>query len=196
MSLGRVALTEPPACRRVTSRVMWLLDCRLPHGSILVLHIVVAMSLDHAPTRTTHDAHPSLSTRGRSAALRARARCAPSRAATAPDSEASPQRCAQSCGIRPRTWPWLRTAGRSSDMWRVALIRPFTLAAMPPRVDELFVTSEYRERGIGRQLMGAFEAWALGRGCILVSLATRGAGPFYERLGYAATAEYFKKYLA
>lgn len=62
-------------------------------------------------------------------------------------------------------------------------------------VDEVFVNAAFRKRGVGRQLMEAFEAWAASRECTLVSLATRAAGPFYERLGYAAAAEYFKKYL-
>ncbi len=57
------------------------------------------------------------------------------------------------------------------------------------------MNAAFRKRGVGRQLMEAFEAWAASRECTLVSLATRAAGPFYERLGYAAGAEYFKKVL-
>jgi hypothetical protein len=30
---------------------------------------------------------------------------------------------------------------------------------------------------------------------VLIALATRGASEFYNRLGYASTAGYFKKYL-
>lgn len=62
-------------------------------------------------------------------------------------------------------------------------------------VDEIFVAGPCRGGGIGRMLMTAFEEWASSRGCVLVSLATRGAGPFYERLGYATKAGYYKKYL-
>jgi GNAT superfamily N-acetyltransferase len=62
-------------------------------------------------------------------------------------------------------------------------------------VDELLVDATFRGRGIGRRLMEAFEAWARSHACALVSLATSGAGPFYQRLGYASTAEYYKKYL-
>jgi GNAT superfamily N-acetyltransferase len=62
-------------------------------------------------------------------------------------------------------------------------------------VDEIWVEPEYRRQGIGRQLMDAFESWASGRGCVQVSLATRGAAPFYEKIGYASSAAYFKKYL-
>ena len=43
--------------------------------------------------------------------------------------------------------------------------------------------------------MEAFEEWASLHNCVLVGLATRGAAPFYERLGYASRAAYFKKYL-
>jgi GNAT superfamily N-acetyltransferase len=63
-------------------------------------------------------------------------------------------------------------------------------------VDEIFVDPECRRQAIGRQLMDAFEAWAADGGCVQVSLATRGAAPFYERLGYASGAAYYKKYLA
>jgi GNAT superfamily N-acetyltransferase len=62
-------------------------------------------------------------------------------------------------------------------------------------VDELLVDATFRGRGIGRRLMDAFEAWAGSHACTLVSLATRNAGPFYQRLGYASKAEYYKKYL-
>jgi GNAT superfamily N-acetyltransferase len=62
-------------------------------------------------------------------------------------------------------------------------------------VDEILVDSAFRNRGAGRELMAAFEQWAVGRGCKLVSLATGTAGTFYERLNYASTAEYYKKYL-
>jgi GNAT superfamily N-acetyltransferase len=63
-------------------------------------------------------------------------------------------------------------------------------------VDEIFVREERRAQGIGRLLMAAFEAWALDRHCTLVALATAGARPFYERLGYASKAGYYKKYLS
>jgi len=62
-------------------------------------------------------------------------------------------------------------------------------------VDELLVESGFRGRGVGRNLMDAFEAWAAARQCRLVSLATSGATGFYEHLGYRSKAGYFKKYL-
>lgn len=62
-------------------------------------------------------------------------------------------------------------------------------------IDELFVIEQFRQLGIGRALMNAFELWATQRGCKLVSLATARAGTFYERLGYATKAGYYKKYL-
>ena len=45
-------------------------------------------------------------------------------------------------------------------------------------VDELFVKEERRGEGIGRSLMAALERRAAADGCVLVSLATSGAGPF------------------
>lgn len=61
-------------------------------------------------------------------------------------------------------------------------------------VDELLVEPAARGHGVGRALMLAFERWAESKGCALVSLATRNAGRFYERLGYESTAAYYKKY--
>jgi GNAT superfamily N-acetyltransferase len=63
-------------------------------------------------------------------------------------------------------------------------------------VDEVLVSKEFRGQGHGRALMEAFEAWATASGCVLVSLATAGAAAFYEHLGYATKAAYYKKYLA
>lgn len=62
-------------------------------------------------------------------------------------------------------------------------------------VDELFVLEQFRQLGGGRALMNALEVWAVQRDCKLVSLATAGARAFYERLGYATKASYYKKYL-
>ena len=63
-------------------------------------------------------------------------------------------------------------------------------------VDEILVDESSRGRGLGRLLMEAFEEWARGHDCVLVSLATRGTTGFYEHLGYSSRASYYKKYLA
>jgi GNAT superfamily N-acetyltransferase len=62
-------------------------------------------------------------------------------------------------------------------------------------VDEIFVAAHARKMGTGRRLMENFEEWAVQRDCKLVGLATAGASAFYERLGYASKAGYYKKYL-
>jgi hypothetical protein len=72
----------------------------------------------------------------------------------------------------------------------------FYVGGMTAWVDEIFVLPERRGQGVGRMLMDAFEAWAVRHDCRSAALATRGAAPFYEHLGYAPTASYFKKYLA
>jgi GNAT superfamily N-acetyltransferase len=72
----------------------------------------------------------------------------------------------------------------------------FYAAGWTAWVDEIFVRPDRRGQGIGRMLMTAFESWALSRDCKLVALATAGAGPFYEHLGYASKAGYYKKYLS
>jgi GNAT superfamily N-acetyltransferase len=45
-------------------------------------------------------------------------------------------------------------------------------------VEEVCVRRPARGRGIGRDLMSAFERWAAGQGCALVALATRRAAAF------------------
>lgn len=62
-------------------------------------------------------------------------------------------------------------------------------------VEEILVREDVRGRGIGRGLMAALEDWAVGHGCVLATLATRRAGPFYQALGYEESAEYFRKVL-
>jgi GNAT superfamily N-acetyltransferase len=71
----------------------------------------------------------------------------------------------------------------------------FYAAGSTAWVDEIMVAAGDRGAGVGQQLMAAFERWAVDHKCVLIGLATRGAAPFYERLGYASTAGYFKKYL-
>ena len=60
-------------------------------------------------------------------------------------------------------------------------------------VEEIMVRDDYRQRGVGRALMSSFEDWAFGRGSRLIALATRRASGFYESLGYAESASYFRK---
>jgi GNAT superfamily N-acetyltransferase len=62
-------------------------------------------------------------------------------------------------------------------------------------VEEIFVQDRVRRRGIGAAMMRAFELWAVGRGCLLVALATRRAAPFYAALGYQESASYLRKLL-
>ena len=62
-------------------------------------------------------------------------------------------------------------------------------------VEEVMVDERHRRSGVGRDLMGAAEAWALERGAAYVALASRRAGPFYVALGYADSATFFKKSL-
>jgi GNAT superfamily N-acetyltransferase len=62
-------------------------------------------------------------------------------------------------------------------------------------VDEIFVDQAFRRKQIGAALLKAVEHWGKESDCVLVSLATAGAGPFYSHVGYKATASYYKKYL-
>jgi GNAT superfamily N-acetyltransferase len=63
-------------------------------------------------------------------------------------------------------------------------------------VEEVMVRREHRGRGIGRDLMSAFERWAAARECTMVALATRRAAPFYLALGYEESAAYLRKVLS
>jgi GNAT superfamily N-acetyltransferase len=62
-------------------------------------------------------------------------------------------------------------------------------------VEEIMVREDCRRRGVGRQLMAAFEQWAGSRGAKLSALATRRAAAFYQSLGYAESAAYWRKRL-
>ena len=63
-------------------------------------------------------------------------------------------------------------------------------------VEEVMVRREHRGRGIGRDLMSAFERWAAARECTMIALATRRAAPFYLALGYQESAVYLRKVLS
>jgi GNAT superfamily N-acetyltransferase len=63
-------------------------------------------------------------------------------------------------------------------------------------VEEIVVAEHCRRRGIGRALMGAFEAWARTRNSKLIALATRRAAEFYDAIGYENSASFFRKLLA
>jgi len=63
-------------------------------------------------------------------------------------------------------------------------------------VEEVMVRRDHRGRGIGRDLMRAFERWAVARESTMVALATRRAAPFYLALGYEESATYMRKVLS
>ncbi|CAN5634476.1 GNAT family N-acetyltransferase [soil metagenome] len=60
-------------------------------------------------------------------------------------------------------------------------------------VEEIMVEPRARQQGVGRALMVAFEQWAVEHDAKLVALATRRATPFYQAIGYEASATYFRK---
>lgn len=63
-------------------------------------------------------------------------------------------------------------------------------------VEELFVSPTVRGSGLGRRLMAGFEDWAHHTaGAQYVAVATRRAHAFYQAIGYAESATYFKKAL-
>ncbi|MFC8732340.1 GNAT family N-acetyltransferase [Luteimicrobium sp. NPDC057192] len=60
-------------------------------------------------------------------------------------------------------------------------------------VQEVMVAEDRRGSGTGRALVRAAEDWARDAGATSVSLASRRAGGFYEALGYAASATFYKR---
>lgn len=62
-------------------------------------------------------------------------------------------------------------------------------------LEEIMVEPEYRRSGVGALLMHKFEEWAAARGAVLSALATRRASRFYEAIGYAESATYYRRLL-
>lgn len=62
-------------------------------------------------------------------------------------------------------------------------------------VEEIMVESEHRRTGLGGHLMGSFECWCKTKGAVLSALATRRASKFYEAIGYAESATYYRRLL-
>ncbi|EMJ90504.1 acetyltransferase (GNAT) domain protein [Leptospira alstonii serovar Pingchang str. 80-412] len=62
-------------------------------------------------------------------------------------------------------------------------------------LEEIFVSEEYRRKGIARILMSEFENWARFRNSKLIGLATRRAKDFYTAIGYEDSAIFFRKLL-
>ena len=60
-------------------------------------------------------------------------------------------------------------------------------------VEEIMVDSNIHKKGIGTQLMKAFEEWARSRESALIGVATRRAEPFYSAIGYEKSAIFFQK---
>ncbi len=59
------------------------------------------------------------------------------------------------------------------------------------QIEELFVEEARRSAGKGRALIEAVAEWARTRGAVEVTVPTRRAGAYYERLGFERTAEYY-----
>lgn len=72
-----------------------------------------------------------------------------------------------------------------------------TLFANGPvvQIEELFVEEPHRGKGIARELINTATDWARETGAREITVPTRRAGPYYERLGFEETAAYYHKRL-
>ena len=61
------------------------------------------------------------------------------------------------------------------------------------QLQELVVESSAQGNGVGSYLVQATEAACRGRGVRQLTVASRRASGFYERLGYGSTADYLKR---
>lgn len=59
------------------------------------------------------------------------------------------------------------------------------------QIEELFVEETKSGAGTGRMLVEAVLEWARSRAAVEVTVPTRRAGAYYERLGFERTAEYY-----
>jgi GNAT superfamily N-acetyltransferase len=64
------------------------------------------------------------------------------------------------------------------------------------QIEELFVEEAMRGAGTGQALVTAVVEWARQRGAVEMTVPTRRAGAYYERLGFERTAEYYHVVLA
>ncbi len=64
------------------------------------------------------------------------------------------------------------------------------------QIEELFVEEAERGAGTGRALVAAVVEWAGSRAAVEVTVPTRRAGAYYERLGFERTAEYYHRRLS
>jgi len=62
-------------------------------------------------------------------------------------------------------------------------------------VEEVMVDEAFRRSGLGRVLIATFDDWCRGRGARFISLATSRAPEFYEAIGFAPTATYFRRFM-
>jgi GNAT superfamily N-acetyltransferase len=63
-------------------------------------------------------------------------------------------------------------------------------------IEELMVRDTNRRSGVGGQLVGAVERWAVDRRAVLVALATRRADAFWQAAAYEMSATYLRKVFA
>jgi len=98
--------------------------------------------------------------------------------------------------LRPDVRVLVAQEGGAVVGYLLAQLQPTFFADGPVAwVQEVMVDERVRGAGVGRALMSAAEDWARDRGAAYVALASRRAGGFYEALGYAPSATFYKRAL-
>ena len=115
-------------------------------------------------------------------------------AASARPSRAAFDRALGSLLSDPSTWLAIAECDRIAAGYCLGFDH-YTLAASGrvAWVEEIMVKSVWRRKGVGRDLLTAFETWARARGSKMAVVATREGWPFFEALNYEERAYLFQK---
>jgi predicted N-acetyltransferase YhbS len=83
--------------------------------------------------------------------------------------------------------------GRVAGYALTTIARLLSTNGLSAQLQEIAVDESARGQDLGTQLVHAVEAECIGRGVRQITVASRRAGGFYDRLGYSQNAEYMRR---